>query len=344
MLRKLSVSVNENSASYTPPNSSPTKLMPSKRKISTASSLSAPDFALSSLNEGRRSLDHKRSIPSGSSTALPDLRELNLIGEPRYRRVQSSSDLPDIGPFQLKAKLFKAIKDGEYSLVWALLSKGGDPSEPEDGGQLYSPLHIAAKEGNLPICQLLVSKGADVNAKDKGGQTPLHKAAYWGRYGVADFLVYVGANTKISDHINQTAHDVAMHRNNNEVAELLSPSRESKREKPWSVKKQFNQLLKDQAKEEKLLQKNRKHEEKLRQLLKEMNRLVMLHKEIEKRGKEVSKKDLERVELLEGKIAKVTEDLRKNTIEITITRSENFEKHAHENKATTWITFLEESI
>jgi len=322
MLRKLSVSVNENSASYTPPNSSPTKLMPSKRKISTASSLSAPDFALSSLNEGRRSLDHKRSIPSGSSTALPDLRELNLIGEPRYRRVQSSSDLPDIGPFQLKAKLFKAIKDG---------------------GQLYSPLHIAAKEGNLPICQLLVSKGADVNAKDKGGQTPLHKAAYWGRYGVADFLVYVGANTKISDHINQTAHDVAMHRNNNEVAELLSPSRESKREKPWSVKKQFNQLLKDQAKEEKLLQKNRKHEEKLRQLLKEMNRLVMLHKEIEKRGKEVSKKDLERVELLEGKIAKVTEDLRKNTIEITITRSENFEKHAHENKATTWITFLEES-
>jgi len=68
----------------------------------------------------------------------------------------------------------------------------------------------------------------------------------------------------------------------------------------------------------------------------------MLHKEMEKRGKQVSKKDQERVEVLDSKILKVKEDHRKNTIDITVGRSENFEKYAQENKAQTWMTFLEE--
>jgi len=308
----------------------------------------------------RRSFDNSKASSPPPAGGLPPRNSpmtsspmlFSSQTEPRYRRVQSATDLPStqqsemmmIAPTQIKSKLFKAVKDGEYSMVWALLSKGADPSEPEETGPGFTPLHLSAKEGNLPICQLLVSKGADVNAKDKSGQTPLHRAAYWGRYVVVDFLVYVGANVKLADNLNQTPYDVAVNRNNHEVAELLAMAKETKRDKAWSVKKQFNQLLKDQAKEEKMLQKNRKLEEKLSQMSKESSRLVMLQKELQKRGKEVPKKEIERLEILEAKIKKVKEEHRKNTIEITVARSEAFEKLGlgQENKTQTWMTFLEE--
>ena len=138
-------------------------------------------------------------------------------------------NLPEIVPVQMKSKMLKAVKASEYSMVWALLSKGANPDDCEDpNGAGWSPLHWAAKDGSVAICQLLVSKGANINVKDKSGQTPLHRAAYWGRIQVVDFLVYVGAALEVVDSANSTAADVARQRNNQEVFAYLQQQKQGK--------------------------------------------------------------------------------------------------------------------
>ena len=107
-------------------------------------------------------------------------------------------------------------------MVSLLLSQGASPNECEDhNGSGWTPLHWAAKDGNVTIAQLLVSHGADVNVKDKAGQTPLHRAAYWGKLQVVDFLVFVGANTALVDLKNQTAAQIALSRDNQDVYTYL---------------------------------------------------------------------------------------------------------------------------
>jgi ankyrin repeat protein len=155
-----------------------------------------------------------------------------LVVVPRHQR--QPSVIPEVVPVQLKSKMLRAVKGGEYSMVWALLGKEASPNECEDqNGSGWAPLHWAAKDGNLPICQLLVSRGADVNIRDRSGQTPLHRAAYWGKLQVVDFLVYVGANTAATDSMNQTPSEVAFHRNNQEVYDYLQQQQQQQQQGMW---------------------------------------------------------------------------------------------------------------
>ena len=91
-----------------------------------------------------------------------------------------------------------------------------------------------------------------------------------------------------------------------------------------------------------MLKKSRLLDEKLTRLNKELAGLRMLRDELRKRGKEVPKKELLRLEKVEEKAALLKDELQRNTTEVSVGRSLKFELHTREYKVRPHISSIKE--
>jgi ankyrin repeat protein len=82
--------------------------------------------------------------------------------------------MPTTGP-EANKELFKAVKDGNVSIVRQLLAQGLDPNGRNTANE--TPIMTAAEKGNLEIFDLLQQAGADLGARTKNGNMVLFRAA-----------------------------------------------------------------------------------------------------------------------------------------------------------------------
>ena len=111
-----------------------------------------------------------------------------------------------------------AVLHNRPDIVALLLDhKANVNARTKNGG--LTPLDFAVMQRNLTIAQLLVERGAEL--RNPG---PLLMAATSGSIDIARLLLTSGADPNARDDDGTTALDIAVHRGNREVAELLVDS------------------------------------------------------------------------------------------------------------------------
>eukprot|EP00027_Filamoeba_sp_ATCC50430_P004823 CAMPEP_0168560428 /NCGR_PEP_ID=MMETSP0413-20121227/11055_1 /TAXON_ID=136452 /ORGANISM="Filamoeba nolandi, Strain NC-AS-23-1" /LENGTH=851 /DNA_ID=CAMNT_0008591729 /DNA_START=131 /DNA_END=2682 /DNA_ORIENTATION=- len=99
-----------------------------------------------------------------------------------------------------------AAYEGQFDMVYYLLSKGADVSERDVHG--WTPLHCAAVNLHLKTCSLLLTRGADPNAVNLQSTTPLHYIIR-GQYSeelieVFDLMIEKGVNLECKNKYDET--------------------------------------------------------------------------------------------------------------------------------------------
>ena len=120
-----------------------------------------------------------------------------------------------------KSPLHWASEKGLARVVQALLSKGALIGVPDS--RRKRPLHYAAFENQSAIVALPIAAGGDgdVDVKDASGQTPLHAAADQGSFASVKVLLSHGSSVDEVDQAGNTALDLALLHNHDEVINLL---------------------------------------------------------------------------------------------------------------------------
>ena len=150
----------------------------------------------------------------------------------------------------LSTPLHHAVHNNRGDLVVILLDSGAKPNIVSFG---FTPLHIAVLNNRRDIVELLLDHKADINARTVNGeQTPLDlavmqrnltiarllvergaqlrnagpllMAATSGSTGIARLLLTSGADPSARDDDGTTALDIAVHRGNREIVQLLLDS------------------------------------------------------------------------------------------------------------------------
>lgn len=87
-----------------------------------------------------------------------------------------------------------------------------------------TPLHYAcaALKDSGKCVELLVCFGANVDVQDHKKNTPLMVAAFFGKPRIAEFLAEAGADLRTKNNEEKSALDVAVEREQHEIARMLS--------------------------------------------------------------------------------------------------------------------------
>ena len=147
-------------------------------------------------------------------------------------------------------ELHQAISRGDLATVQALLARGADVDERDNGETALivaahtrydivqvlldagsnvnaenpygrTALMAAASRGNRDIVQSLLAAGADVNRKDHQGYTALIFAAMIGHPSIAQILLANGADPHVETERGQTALSLATRNSDTEIIRLL---------------------------------------------------------------------------------------------------------------------------
>jgi ankyrin repeat protein len=144
-------------------------------------------------------------------------RVREIVGQ---NRAQASGIAPDGYSALGLAAFFKRREVVRY-----LLDADADPRPASRQGG-FTPLHSAvatdAGARDIEIVRMLLDKGADPNAKSQSGSTPLHTVAFTGDTASLDLILKHGADPTIRNADGKTARDVAVERDNHEVADVLA--------------------------------------------------------------------------------------------------------------------------
>jgi ankyrin repeat protein len=110
-----------------------------------------------------------------------------------------------------------ACLKGDAASARILLEHGANPSLRNKSGS--TPLHDAALSGNKDVVEMLLASGADLTAEDPEAKaTPLHFAASFGRLEAVKTLVEHGADVSAKNSKGQTALQLAISNNQEEVS------------------------------------------------------------------------------------------------------------------------------
>lgn len=114
--------------------------------------------------------------------------------------------------------LHAAVMTEDEELLEWLIAKGADVHAKNDEG--ITPLHIVLYP---EIAALLIRHGANVNAAAHDGSAPLHTQVSDGeeRLDVIEVLLAHGADKTQKDDRGQTPLDIALEREEKEIAQLL---------------------------------------------------------------------------------------------------------------------------
>ncbi|EJT73989.1 hypothetical protein GGTG_07839 [Gaeumannomyces tritici R3-111a-1] len=115
--------------------------------------------------------------------------------------------------------LHTAAENGQIEVVRLLLNNGANIEGADIGGR--RPLHLAAGHWNEDAMSLLLDNGADIEATNANGRTPLHTAAENGNIGMVRLLLGNGANSKAENSEGKRPGDLAMAREQKDIALLL---------------------------------------------------------------------------------------------------------------------------
>ena len=106
------------------------------------------------------------------------------------------------------AKLFRACRTGNTSVIRALLENGMDV-DTQDEDHLTG-LIWAGRKGKIESAAVLLEYGAAIELGDKRGRTALFHAATFGHCDFVEFLASAGANVNPIDSHKCTPLDIAV--------------------------------------------------------------------------------------------------------------------------------------
>ena len=113
-----------------------------------------------------------------------------------------------------------ACLKGDAASARILLEHGANPNLRNKTGS--TPLHDAALSGNKELIEMLLAHGADLSAQDpESKSTPLHYAASFGRLDAVKALVEHGADMSAKNSKGQTALQLAISNQQEEIAAFL---------------------------------------------------------------------------------------------------------------------------
>jgi ankyrin repeat protein len=119
--------------------------------------------------------------------------------------------------------LHVASDNGHFKIGKWLLDHGTDVNAKQMFGA--TPLHLAASHGHLDACRILLERNAEVNSLDDKEETPLHHASMSynvGSAAVVRLLLDYGADVQLRNLSGQTASEVAIGHDEQEIVRLLS--------------------------------------------------------------------------------------------------------------------------
>lgn len=121
-------------------------------------------------------------------------------------------------------------------MVKKLLKYGAEINHKNNLGR--SSLWIAAANGYFATVNVLLDNGADINAQDVAGQTPLMEATKRKNIRIVKMLLNKEKDIKVfvRNNSGQTALDIALSKNEIEIANLLSQAMKKRAEE---MTKQF---------------------------------------------------------------------------------------------------------
>ncbi|KAI8497699.1 hypothetical protein Bbelb_243510 [Branchiostoma belcheri] len=117
--------------------------------------------------------------------------------------------------------LHYASSHGHTGTVQALLTAGATIDARADRDAGWTALHSAAFNGHTGTVQALLTAGATINSRDNSNDTPLHEAADRGHPECVRVLLRAGANTVIMNSKKETAEDLAVQEDVQQVFQLF---------------------------------------------------------------------------------------------------------------------------
>jgi len=148
-------------------------------------------------------------------------RVVSLIQTLALRLLELGAD-PSIPDFQGNTCLHAAAARDQVRLVYFYV-KVCDVDLGARNAKGRTALHVAALEGADQTASVIIAWSKDLDAKDDWGMTALHLAAFAQCYRVVRHLLMAGAQRSIRDNKSATARDLAITRNNPELADMLKP-------------------------------------------------------------------------------------------------------------------------
>ena len=126
-----------------------------------------------------------------------------------------------VTPLELAAGLEWAdglVGDGLLRIAASLVEAAADPNE---GGELRTPLAAACFNKNMAMVRFLLQVQADVNRTGQDGDAPLHLAIVSGDSRVIRVLLTAGADCQLSDRLGFSPLQLAVHNDRVSVLKVL---------------------------------------------------------------------------------------------------------------------------
>ena len=138
-----------------------------------------------------------------------------------YELIRAGASVTALNRCQKQRAIHCASREGDYSVVKALIEAGADVNGQDEDGA--TPLMYASEECPDQVVCELIRAGAIVTAKDNCQLTALHYAMWRGRSSVIRTLVEAGAEINSQDEDGTTPIMEAANRGHNQaVHELIS--------------------------------------------------------------------------------------------------------------------------
>ncbi|WP_417898482.1 ankyrin repeat domain-containing protein [Bacillus haimaensis] len=135
-----------------------------------------------------------------SKGATYDIFIASAVGDEEYVRELLSNDSIKVNALDSsgRSSLYYAAKNGNESIVQALLKKGADPNQPEKDAPGGAALHAAVSEKHQSIVKMLLDHGADPNAEVEASGNALYFATRNGHQELVDLLYAAGGSLSLS--------------------------------------------------------------------------------------------------------------------------------------------------